>query len=231
MRATIAYAASHPITVHWMGLNTDKAETRDIVFASYAQLYEQNMQGQLVPDLNRDGVIFAGSLLWESIDIAGEIPILRQKQTGCSRYALRNSGFYVQQTSDVDESRVSIILSLENESGYVRSSKWMHGLAMCIADISKALRKIELVPKMLWKESEHCSVHSGADTTAVSVAILSVATAPRPFISTFQPWIKTNTSRQFEPARNALKPRTASPCRRPDRAVDGVRPTTAALDI
>ncbi|CAK4870664.1 unnamed protein product [Aphanomyces euteiches] len=156
MGATIAYTANYPITVHWMGLNTDKAETRDIVFASYAQLYEQNMQGQLVPDLNRDGVIVAGSLVWESIDIAGEIPILRQKQTGCSRYTLRNSGFYVQQTSDVDVSRVSLILSLENESGYVRSSKWMHGLAMCIANLSKALRKIELVPKMLWKESEHC---------------------------------------------------------------------------
>ncbi|ETV92380.1 hypothetical protein H310_13275 [Aphanomyces invadans] len=155
--ATLAFVTNQPISVHWMALNTDKMETRDIVFASYAQLYEQTATGSLVTTSDHsDGVVAAGSLVWESVNMAREIPLLRQKLTGCTRYFMRNCGFYVEQTNDTDVSRVSFVLTLENETGYVRGSKWMHRLAMCVANLARNLRTIELVPKPLWKETEHC---------------------------------------------------------------------------
>ncbi|KAF0697464.1 Aste57867_11848 [Aphanomyces stellatus] len=155
--ATLAYVSGQPISVHWMSLNTDKMETRDFAFASFAQLYEQTTTGALVPmDSRSSGTVAAGSLVWESVDLSKEMSILRQKETGCTRYLLRTCGFYVEPTNDVDVSRVSFVLQLENENGHVGGSKWMHHLAMSVGNLSRAMRKIELVPKHLWRESEHC---------------------------------------------------------------------------
>ncbi|RHY74869.1 hypothetical protein DYB34_013822 [Aphanomyces astaci] len=156
--ATLAFVTNHPISVHWMALNTDKLETRDVVFASTAQLYEQTTGGSLVGmDDHSDGIVTAGSLVWESVDLAREIPLLRQKLTGYARYYLRTCGFYVEQTNDADITRVSFVLSAKNEAGYIRDSKWMQSLVtMCVANLARTLRKLELVPKHSWKESEHC---------------------------------------------------------------------------
>ncbi|EQC42767.1 hypothetical protein SDRG_00490 [Saprolegnia diclina VS20] len=156
--ATLSTVASQPIAVHWMSLNTDKIESRDFVFASHARFYEHTDAGLcLLPFTSRSDAT-SGSLVWESVDLAKEIPLLRQTTTGCTRYYFRHAGFYVETTSEDDTCRVSFALSLDNDAGSVGGSKWMHNLALSLENLARALRRIELVPKEKWHHREHCTL-------------------------------------------------------------------------
>ncbi|OQR89112.1 hypothetical protein THRCLA_22744 [Thraustotheca clavata] len=156
--ATVANASCRPIHVHWMSLNTEKIESRDVVFASQSQFYEHADEGLYPLPLNSQAEATAGSLVWESVDLAKEIPLLRHTTTGCTRYFFRHCGFFVEQTNEVEVSKVSFALSLDNEAGSVGGSKWMHQLALSLENLARALRRIELIPKERWVHRDHCGL-------------------------------------------------------------------------
>ncbi|CEG39896.1 Phosphatidylinositol-4-phosphate 5-kinase and related FYVE finger-containing proteins [Plasmopara halstedii] len=79
------------------------------------------------------------------------------------RLHFRNSGFVIEETSEPNVLRLSLLLSLLPTKAtlkYVRKyQRWLHTLASCVGNLAQILRPeitMHCLNKLTWKQSDHC---------------------------------------------------------------------------